>query len=74
MRRGHRQAEPGERRAGEIDDALAVRCAHLNPNGTLVCTAFGVSPDPAAMPNPDGSPHHYYEVDPVTGASTKVVS
>jgi broad specificity phosphatase PhoE len=48
--------------------------AHLNPNGTLVCTAFGVSPDPAGMPNRDGSPHYYYEVDPVTGASTKVTS
>jgi broad specificity phosphatase PhoE len=48
--------------------------AHLNPNGTLVCTAFGVSPDPASMPNRDGSPHYYYEVDPVTGAATQVTS
>jgi len=46
--------------------------AHLNPNGTLICTAFGVSPDP--KPDAQGNPHHYYEVDPVTGASTKVIS
>lgn len=42
--------------------------ARLKPDGSLVCTAWKVSPDP----RPGDPTSYYYEVDPVTGEATKV--
>lgn len=42
--------------------------ATLEPDGSLVCTAWKVSPDP----RPGDPTSYYYEIDPVTGAAVKV--
>lgn len=42
--------------------------ARLQRDGTLVCTAWKVSPDP----RPGDPTSYYYEIDPVTGEAVKV--